>query len=157
MVDDTALSSLLTPLLSDTKSVLAIGETAHAVLHPLNDTRIAFLRTPTHYDELKQFGSHNLVVVSHVLETFSKREAESWLGLIKNQLSPTVVLLTHPTLCEQQGWALSDYLAMGFRHMAGTADGLQLFSYAIENYQLKKDWLNSRFWANPQHYDKFRW
>jgi hypothetical protein len=41
--------------------------------------------------------------------------------------------------------------------MAGTQDGLQVFSYAIENYQLKKDWLNSRFWANPQHYDKYRW
>jgi hypothetical protein len=157
MIDDTALSSLLAPMTTDAESTLAIGETAHAALHPLNDTRITFLKTPSHYDELRVYSSMNLVVVSHVLETFSKQEAEIWLGLIKNRLSPKVILVTHPKLCKRQGWSLTDYFGMGFRHMAGTQDGLQVFSYAIENYQLKKDWLNSRFWANPQHYDKYRW
>jgi hypothetical protein len=46
---------------------------------------------------------------------------------------------------------------MGFRHLAGTEDGLQVFTYAIENYQPKRDWLNSRYWANPEMYDKYRW
>ncbi|MDT8372118.1 MAG: DUF6231 family protein [Gammaproteobacteria bacterium] len=40
--------------------------------------------------------------------------------------------------------------------MADTTEH-QLFSYAIESYQPKHDWLNSRFWANPENYDKYRW
>jgi hypothetical protein len=137
--------------------VLVIGETAHIALNGVDHTRLHYLKTPKHHEQLTEIAPSTVAVVSHVLESLPKREAESWLGLIKNTLSPHVILITHPELCQQQGWTFNDYLAMGFRHFAGSEEGLQLFTYAIENYQLKRDWLNNRFWANPVLYDKYRW
>lgn len=39
------------------------------------------------------------------------------------------------------------------------ADGgeWQAWSYDIRTYKAVPDWLNPRFWANPENWDKFRW
>ncbi|MCC2636522.1 MAG: hypothetical protein K0Q68_241 [Moraxellaceae bacterium] len=38
-------------------------------------------------------------------------------------------------------------------------DGMkwQAWSYDIRTYKAVPDWLNPRFWANPENWDKFRW
>lgn len=39
------------------------------------------------------------------------------------------------------------------------ADGVewQAWSYDIRTYKAVPDWLNPKFWANPENWDKFRW
>lgn len=39
------------------------------------------------------------------------------------------------------------------------AEGMewQAWSYDIRTYKAVPDWLNPRFWANPENWDKFRW
>ncbi|GAB3046320.1 DUF6231 family protein [Acinetobacter apis] len=34
---------------------------------------------------------------------------------------------------------------------------LMVWQFNILNYKQVPDWLNSRFWANPEHWNKFRW
>ena len=38
-------------------------------------------------------------------------------------------------------------------------DGMewQAWSYDIRTYKAVPDWLNPRFWANPENWDKYRW
>ncbi|MTI63827.1 MAG: hypothetical protein FH755_07980 [Methylophaga sp.] len=115
------------------------------------------LKTPFSQDQLRDTRPVDLAVISHLTESMDKAAAQQWLGMIKNRLAPHVILISHPAIADDKGWRLTDYLAMGFRHLAGTEDGLQVFTYAIENYQPKRDWLNSRYWANPEMYDKYRW
>lgn len=122
-----------------------------------DDTKFQHLTTPFSQQQLLEIAPIDLAVVSHLTESLAKPEAQQWLGKIKNQYAPHVILISHPELAAEKGWQLTDYLALGFKHIAGTEDGLQVFSYAIENYQPKRDWLNSRFWANPEMYDKYRW
>lgn len=33
----------------------------------------------------------------------------------------------------------------------------QAWSYDIRTYKAVPDWLNPRFWANPENWDKYRW
>ena len=159
MTDSYALSSLLAPYVSQFHpgSILTAGETAAACVQTANDTRLQHLATPFSRQQLMGVSPIDLAIISHLTESLDKAAAQSWLGMIKNLYAPHVILISHPDLSQEQGWQLTDYLAMGFKHIAGTADGLQVFSYAIENYQPKHDWLNSRFWANPELYNKYRW
>ena len=99
----------------------------------------------------------DLAVISDLTETLPLQAGQQWLGYLRNLHAPHIILIADPAQAQQQGWQFRDYLAMGLHHIAGTNDGLQVFSYAIENYQPKRDWLNSRFWANPENYDKYRW
>lgn len=159
MKDSYALSSLLAPFVSQfkPKSILTAGETAAACLQTYNDTRLQHLKTPFSQQQLIDIAPIDLALISHLTESLDKAAAQQWLGMIKNRYAPHVILISHPDLAQLKGWQFTDYLAMGFKHIAGSDDGLQVFSYAIENYQPKRDWLNSRFWANPEMYNKYRW
>ncbi len=33
----------------------------------------------------------------------------------------------------------------------------ELWQFNLFDYKQVPDWLNSRFWANPEHWDKYRW
>lgn len=159
MTDSVALSSLLAPFVHHfkPKSILTAGDTAAMCLQIDNDTKLQHLTTPFNQQQLQTLAPVDLAVISHLTESLDKAMAQQWLGMIKNRYAPHVLLISHPDIAKNQGWMFTDYLAMGFRHIGGTEDGLQIFSYAIENYQPKRDWLNSRFWANPDMYDKYRW
>ncbi len=159
MTNSVALSSLLAPFVSqfNPRSILTAGDTAAMCLQNDNDTKLQHLKTPFSQDQLRNTQPADLAVISHLTESMEKAAAQQWLGMVKNRLAPHVILISHPAIADNKGWELTDYLAMGFRHLAGTEDGLQVFTYAIENYQPKRDWLNRRYWANPEMYDKYRW
>ncbi len=159
MTDSIALSSLLIPLIKqfNPKKILTAGETAASCLQTDNDTRLQHLTTPFKQQQLDNIEPVDLAIISHLTESLEKSVGQAWLGTIKNQYAPHVILISHAELARQNQWQFTDYLAMGFKHIAGTEDGLRIFSYAIENYQPTHDWLNSRFWANPEMYDKYRW
>lgn len=107
--------------------------------------------------QLTQISPVDLAVISHLTETLDKTAGQQWLGAIRNQFAPHILIISNPGMAQINDWQLTDYLAMGFTHIAGSDDGLQVYRYAIESYQPKRDWLNSRFWAHPELYDKHRW
>lgn len=51
--------------------------------------------------------------------------------------------------------------SLGFTQMLGqTVDveqKMMLWQFNILTYKHVPDWFNSRFWANPENWDKFRW
>ncbi|MES1925471.1 hypothetical protein T31B1_09108 [Salinisphaera sp. T31B1] len=49
---------------------------------------------------------------------------------------------------------------MGFRRVAGSQAlpaGWSLYRYDIHDYKTTPDWLNKRYWANPERWDQERW
>ena len=87
----------------------------------------------------------------------SVSDGQKWLGSLRNLFAPHVILISDPQKAQHQGWQLTDFLALGLHLVATSKDGLQVFSYAIESYQPKREWLNSRFWANPENFGKYWW
>lgn len=159
MNEAAALINVIEPLIEQfqPRSVLVAGDLAIACVQTRKDTRFQQITTPYTQQQLAAIQPVELAVISHLCEFQSPEQGQQWLGVIKNLYAPHILLISHPDIAQQQGWQFTDYLAMGFRHIAGTDEGIQVFVYAIENYQPQKDWLNSRFWANPELFDKYRW
>lgn len=53
---------------------------------------------------------------------------------------------------------LTAALAMGFEKVAAWHESqLTLYLFQLYAYKSPPEWLNSRYWANPELFDKFRW
>ncbi|RKZ86366.1 MAG: hypothetical protein DRQ39_05810 [Gammaproteobacteria bacterium] len=152
------VSTILSPLLTQfqPESVLIVGETARDFYQDKNDTRSQVLTTPFNLDKLSTIVTVDLAIISEITDTLVKPQALEWLGMIRNCYAQHIIVISDIEQSTQQGWQLADFLGMGMKHVATTAK-YQIFSYAIENYQLKREWQNSQFWANPENYDKYRW
>ena len=151
------ISKIILPFIREfqANSVLVAGEIANEIIQQTNDTRYIELKTPFSLSQFTDIEMIDLAVVSDLVESVSKQEATQWLGLLKNRYTPHIILMVNEQ-AENNNWQLDDYLALGFKHR-GQYQSYTLFSYAIESYQFKRDWLNSRYWANPENFDKFRW
>lgn len=58
------------------------------------------------------------------------------------------------------GWQDADALALGLQKLASfehEGDTMDAWSYDILTYKQVPDWLNPRFWANPENWGKYRW
>lgn len=158
MTTSSELSILLSPLLElfEPESVLLIGTTAVTTVKDLHNTRSEVLTKPFQLNQLKNTGSYDLAIVSEITGFLSKREATEWIGSIRNYHSTHVILITDRIASRQKGWQFSDFLALGLK-LIGSTEYEDVYSYAIESYQPQKEWLNNRFWANPENYGKYRW
>lgn len=57
-------------------------------------------------------------------------------------------------------WSVSDFLGLGFRRAEqakSLASDYWVYRYNIYDYKITPDWLNSRYWANPEQWDRERW
>ncbi len=133
---------------------MVAGENAHIIHQGLNNTKSYSLSTPYNLSQLDSLPVVDLAIISDLVETLPKQQANEWLGLLKNRHSKHIILSVNHGNTDE--WQLNDFLALGFK-LALEDEKYSLYSYAIENYQFKRDWLNSRFWANPENYDKYRW
>jgi len=158
MTTSSDLSIILSLLIAQShcKSVLLAGETAINSCNDLQDTRSHVLKTPFSLEQFNVQGAIDLAIISDLIETLPKQEAIQWLSMVRNRYAQHLVLVVNHDIANQQGWLIADYLALGLQQHGAYGD-YQLFSYNIESYRPKRDWLNSRFWANPENYDKYRW
>jgi len=141
---------------SHCKALLFAGETVISLCKDLNDTRSHELKTPFNLEQLTDLPYIELAVVSDLIETMSKEQATEWLSMLRNCHTQQLILIVDNTNEPNHEWQLADFLAMGL-HKIIANQHYQLLSYNIKNYRPKHDWLNSRFWANPENYDKYRW
>lgn len=61
---------------------------------------------------------------------------------------------------EAYGMVNADLLALGLQLQARFHHQeliLEAWSFDIRTYKAVPDWLNPRFWANPEQWNKFRW
>jgi len=152
------LATILSPLIKQCQhpSLLLAGEIAINSCKEWHNTKPHLLKTPFSIQQLADLPTIDLAIISDITETLPKSQAMQWLGLMRNAHAQHIIVISEITLATQQGWQLADYLALGMKRIS-IVDNYYLFSYAIESYQPTHDWLNSRFWANPDNFDKYRW
>ncbi len=136
--------------------MLLVGEVALSCFKEHQDIRSQHLTTPYTLEHLAKIKPIDLAIVSEITDSLPKTTATEFLGMIRNYHASHIIVITKIAQASCEQWLLADFLAMGMKHIANTTE-YQIFSYAIESYQPKRDWLNSRFWANPENYDKYRW
>lgn len=152
------LTTILRPLIKQCQhqSLLLAGDIAINSCQEWHNTKPHILKTPFSIQQLTNFPIIDLAIISDITETLPKTQAMQWLGLMRNAHAQHIILIVEITGALEQGWQLADYLALGMKRISIT-EHYHLFGYAIETYQPNHDWLNSRFWANPDNFDKYRW
>jgi len=96
----------------------------------------------------------DLVVLGENLNQLEHTKMIEVIGVLRNHLNAKMLILSN----EASTLSFSDMLSLGFkREQQEDESGLTLYSYDIANYNKKREWNNSRFWANPEHFNKYRW
>ncbi len=152
-----ALAALLD--LQAPKSLLLIGTEAFPALqafqeaHP--DTRIAHAKPGVLSAELAA-QRFDLALVVDCLEHINKREGLELLGGIRNLNASRIAVLADL----QAGWKDTDFYSLALQaseRFTRDEQVLTLYTYDLREYKQVPDWLNARFWANPENFGKYWW
>ena len=65
-------------------------------------------------------------------------------------------LLLTPTPTAQLNFSSLGYTALPLNTDDNTAD-LISWQFNLYDYKQRPDWLNAKYWANPENFDKYRW
>jgi len=98
------------------------------------------------------------VYLDCLLETRTRAAGRQLLARLRDHYSPVLMVLA--AAHGPGAWAAADFLAMGFGQTGSAGEGpaaTVLYRYALRDYKETPEWLNSRFWAHPELFDKFRW
>ncbi|XXF07747.1 hypothetical protein J3Q00_17260 [Pseudomonas sp. D2-3] len=99
----------------------------------------------------------DLAVVVDCLEHLQRKEGLQLLGGIRNLNASRMAVLVDLTAC---GWKDTDFFALALQvseRFARDEQVLSLFTYDLLEYKQAPDWLNAKFWANPENFGKYWW
>jgi len=77
------------------------------------------------------------------------QQARHLISQVRLYTAPRILIAAQP------GCALdeADFRALGFMHSsAEPTEGLHFYYYDLDTYKTVPDWLNARFWANPERW-----
>ncbi|QXH48073.1 hypothetical protein KSS93_09230 [Pseudomonas xanthosomatis] len=127
---------------------------AFAEAHP--DTRIE-LATPGALPDALAAQRFDLALLVDCLEHLPKRDGLQLLGGIRNLNASRVAVLADLVAC---GWQATDFFSLALsasEKFQRDGQELSLFTYDLHDYKQVPDWLNAKFWANPQNFGKYWW
>lgn len=128
-------------------TVLAITDRALSLSGDISTTSISGI---TQLEELKR---HRLAYVSDFPKTITTEEGHQILAALRDLKADIVYALLSD---DDSRWVMSELRALGFRHIKAYTDespSKTLYYFDIYDYKLTPDWLNPRFWANPDRWD----
>lgn len=82
------------------------------------------------------------------------------ISRLRDQLANTVIVCVRNDETSSNEWCIGDFIALGFRRSPKSVDintEISIYRYDIRDYKTTPDWLNSRYWANPERWDRERW
>ncbi|MDD2057817.1 DUF6231 family protein [Pseudomonas sp. GD03860] len=99
----------------------------------------------------------DLALLVDCLEHLPKRNGLQLLGGIRNLNASRVAVLADLEACQ---WHDTDFFALALQaneKFQRDDQVLSLFTYDLREYKQVPDWLNAKFWANPQNFGKYWW
>ncbi|MFP5410585.1 MAG: DUF6231 family protein [Gammaproteobacteria bacterium] len=84
------------------------------------------------------------------LNGLDARAAEALIHRTRLYVAPRLLLVAHADCALDE----AAFLALGFELAAhDTAAGVRLHAFDLDTYKTVPDWLNARFWANPERWE----
>ncbi|VVM98314.1 hypothetical protein PS645_03154 [Pseudomonas fluorescens] len=99
----------------------------------------------------------DLALAVDCLEHLPKRDGLNLLGGIRNLNASRIAVLAD---LAASGWQETDFFSLALQaseRFQRDDQVLTLFTYDLLDYKQVPDWLNSRFWANPENFGKYWW
>lgn len=100
---------------------------------------------------------YDLALVADCLEHVPKRDGLQLLGGVRNLNASRMAVLVD---LNAAGWQPTDLFALALQaseRFQREDQTLTLFTYDLLQYKQVPDWLNAKFWANPQNFGKYWW
>ena len=100
---------------------------------------------------------YDLVILADCLEHLPLRTGRELLGGLRNLNTSRLAVLVDLAASD---WQVTDFYALALQaseRFAREGQVVTLFSYDLHDYKQVPDWLNARFWANPQNFGKYWW
>lgn len=120
------------------------------------------MNVPT-LQQLDEYGRYDLVFVSHVLERMPKSEAEHLIARLRDLHSERLIIVLpigKDWLHHASQWNQTDMLGLGFSLLAEyqyKQHLVHIYAFDLASYKTTPEWLNSKYWANPEMFDKYWW
>jgi hypothetical protein len=148
-------------------SLLAVGPAGEDFfgdyLRDCADCVFAQLAAEQALDSLAERGRYDLGLISHTLEHLPKDQASQLIARLRDvhcRRLLVVVPIGDRWQQHRSRWYATDLLGFGFVRVSDyqTNDKpVQVYAFDIDTYKTVPDWLNSRYWANPELFDKYWW
>lgn len=100
---------------------------------------------------------YDLALFADCLEHLPRREAQQLVGGIRNLNSNRLAVLVDLDAAQAED---TDFYALAMQaseRFQRDQQVLTLFTYDLREYKQVPDWLNAKFWANPQNFGKYWW
>ncbi|WP_349617023.1 DUF6231 family protein [Azotobacter salinestris] len=100
---------------------------------------------------------YELAVLVDCLEHLPRRAGLELLGGIRNLNASRLAVLVDLAAC---GWQDTDFFSLALQaseRFRRNEQVLTLFTYDLYDYKQIPDWLNAKFWANPENFGKYWW
>ncbi len=146
------------------QSVLLVGNQDLPALNTHSQTNAVEI---THHPiadnlQLQQLSSrYDLCLITPEFSQLPKQTATELLAGIRNRYCHHIYVFTQVGAGDQQTqWREGDFFGLGLKRIArfeSDAISLHCFAYEIESYIKKRDWNNSKYWANPENFGKYWW
>lgn len=152
MIDIDALRRHLPRRLRDGRALLLVADADRPDIPPgLEQATVrAFLENPPE-------PRVPLVLLPDTLSALDVATGQHLLGGLRDRWADEVLILHR---LDDTRWGLNEFLALGFRRdpdAESAAPDHAVYRTSLYDYKLTPDWLNARFWANPEMWDKARW
>ncbi|SDT05512.1 hypothetical protein SAMN05216271_3466 [Halopseudomonas sabulinigri] len=103
---------------------------------------------------------YDLAIIADQLEHVPQRTGVELLAGLRNLSASRLAVLVD--LLQAADWQENDFFALALQRRAnftGADDQrtLSLYTYDLADYKQVPDWLNSKYWANPEMFDKYWW
>ncbi len=118
---------------------------------------------PPALDVLDSYDRFDLVFVSHVLESMPKPKAEQLIARLRDLHSERMIIVIPIGVDwseHRSHWRQTELLGLGFSLLAefhANQHLVHIYAFDIASYKTTPDWLNSKYWANPEMFDKYWW
>lgn len=90
-----------------------------------------------------------LALVKDALNALDAAQARTLLARTRDFMAPRIIVLAGPHCM----LARLDFIALGYEILAADdAEQIALYQFDLATYKQVPDWLNARFWANPERW-----
>jgi hypothetical protein len=125
-------------------SVCALDAAAHEL------ARAVLRDTPVHAPGTPPERPCTLALGIDALNGLDAQQARQLIGQARLYAAPRLLIAAQP------GCALDEaaFRALGFvLSTTEPVEGMRLYDYDLDTYKTVPDWLNARFWANPERWE----
>lgn len=153
-------------LISDLLKIIKAGDADSTLLIGASDLPADLCKDsvaaykPLEFDQLDLLGDdkYKLALVWKPSQRLAAEDVAYVLAKLRDRLCERVYVVE--TITDRSVYASQKFLRLqklGFKLLDWYADKDALFYFDLFDYKQLPDWLNNRYWANPERWEKERW